>query len=671
MKDFKKFLSESREGIPSKEDIEKLQRMARSETSQSSAKKISRSLSSQVERQSRRTRQVPSSRVIKTPEGPEIYTNIEGGPTPEERISKAERSSKRKNPRGTTATPDQVKNYIGNQVRSGGRTSFDMEASMERPTIRRTAGTEKPKPLKPGSYVVDDTPKQPKKPPVIKQSEVSQQQKSYRTAQGEKNYQRTKLDQDVRRAFPTGKGGLKADERNPFVKRNVRRARATTLGGDIWNAPSAGSKPFRTLISKSGPAPITPPMPDPFPPSVPKSSKPKAGAPNRSTLRQAISDIRASQERMGKTKPKAGLGARYRELTKIKRPPTGKGTTSGYSVDNRPQPGSEVVKYTGAKPKGSSAISRGSALAKSMGDGIPDAMKKGAYDAAVRQRNVKRSLDSARAAFMGKEGSTTGRAGQSFSYRPTSSAEKAAQETSKQTAAIRDELKAQQKAQQKAQRRSQARTRLKRIKSSALKRGVGGALGLGLAGYDAFQTYKQAKDSGSSETRSVIRGITKAAGGVLGGSLGGALGSVAGPLGGIAGAGVGYSAGSDAADTLFRTFAGDNKKQRTALKDFYRKSQKGISSADAKFKMGNKAIITDRQGKERIGYAAKLTDKSGNTKTVYKHSAPSHSLSRTSSNPIERIGRSIGFLKGYYSRKDEADRKKRVADFKAKATGSK
>ena len=669
MKDFKKFLSESREGIPSKEDIERLQRMARSETSQSSAKRISRSLSSQVERQSRRTRQVPSSRVIRTPEGPSIITNIEGGPTPEERISKAEVSAKRKNPRGTTATPDQVKNYIGNQVRSGGRTSFDMEASMERPTIRRTAGTEKPKPLKPGSYVVDDTPNQPKKPPVIKQSEVSQQQKSYRTAQGEKNYQRTKLDQDVRRAFPTGKGGLKADERNPFVKRSVRRARATSLGGDIFDAPSAGSKPFRKLISKSGPAPTKPVIPDPFASaSVPKSSKPKAGAPNRTALKQAIADIRASQARTGKTKSKA---VTPKALPKIKRPPTGKGTTSGYSIDNRPQPGREIVKYTGAKPKGSSAISRGSALAKSMGDGIPDAMKKGAYDAAVRQRNVKRSLDSARAAFMGKEGSTTGRAGQSFSYRPTSSAEKVAQETSKQTAAIRDELKAQQKAQQKAQRRSQARTRLKRIKSSALKRGVGGALGLGLAGYDAFQTYKQAKDSGSSETRSVIRGITKAAGGVLGGSLGGALGSVAGPLGGIAGAGVGYSAGSDAADTLFRTFAGDNKKQRTALKDFYRKSQKGISSTDAKFKMGNKAIITDRQGKERIGYAAKLTDKSGNTKTVYKHSAPSHSLSRTSSNPIERVGRSIGFLKGYYSRKDEADRKKRVADFKAKATGSK
>jgi len=351
---------------------------------------------------------------------------------------------------------------------------------------------------------------------------------------------------------------------------------------------------------------------------------------------------------------------------KIVRPKIGSGTASGYSVDNRPQPGSEVVKYTGAKAKGSSSISKGSALVKATkGDGIPDAMKRGAYDAAVRQRNVKRSLDSARAAFTGKEGSTTGRAGQSFSYRPTSSAEKTAQAASKQTDAIRDELKAQ----QKAQRRTQARTRLKRIKTSALKRGAGGALGLGLAGYDAYQTYKQAKKEGSSDTRSIIRGITKAAGGALGGGLAAAAGSaVAGPVGGIAAGAVGYSYGADAADKAFRTVAGANKAQRDAMKKLNRQSQKGISAADATFKMGNKAIITDKQGKERIGYAAKLTDKSGKTKTVYKHGAPKHSLQYTSSNAIERIGRTLPFLKGYYSRKDEADRAKKVADFKARAS---
>jgi len=688
MKDLKKFLSEARGDFPSKEDIEKLQRMARPETSASSAKKISRSLSSQVERSGRKTRAVPSSRVISTPEGPIITNKPVGGTTPEEIISRAER----RNPRGKTASSGDVTDYLGKQRDSGAKTSFDMEASAQRPTVRRTAGTEPRKPLKPGSYVVDtsktpkvdelkisskytspgtgprgssisiDAPKTPKKPPVVKQSEVSQQAKSYRTAQGEKKYQAAKSDLEARRGFKTGKGGLKADEANPYVKRSVRQARSSKLGGDIFNAPSAGNRPFRKLISKSGPTPTKTSIPDPFAGATVPKSKVKTGAPQRTALKQAIADIKASKSRLAnRSVPKAP--------PKIERPKTGKGTASGYTIDNRPQPGREIVRYTGAKPKGSSAISRGSALAKTMGDGIPDAMKRGAYDAARRQQNVKRSLDNARAAFAGKEGSTTGRAGQSFSYRPTSSAEKTVQAAAKQNAAMFDDLKKQQQAQQKAQRRSQARTRLKSMKRSALRRGAGGALGLGLAGYDAYQTYQQAKKEGSSDTRSIIRGITKAAGGALGGGLAAAAGSaVAGPVGGIAAGAVGYSYGADAADKAFRTVAGANKAQRDAMKKLNRQSQKGISAADATFKMGNKAIITDKQGKERIGYAAKLTDKSGNTRTVYKHGAPKHSLQYTSSNAIERIGRTLPFLKGYYSRKDEADRAKKVADFKARAS---
>ena len=694
MKDLKKFLSEAKESVPSKDDIEKLQRMARPETSTSSAKKISRSLSSQVERRGRKTRAVPSSRVIPTPEGP-ILTNMPRGgkKTPEEQVLRAEMG--RNNPRGKTASSDDVTDYLGKQRDTGGKTSFDMQASGERPTIRRTAGTEPRKPLKPGSYVVDtsktpkadelkisskytppgtgprgssisvDAPKTPKKPPVIKQSEVSQQARSYRTAQGERRYQATKVDQDVRRSFPTGKGGLKADEANPYVKRSVRQARSARLGGDIFTAPSAGNRPFRKLISKSGPSPTRPVIPDPFAGATVPRGKTKTGAPDRTALKQAIADIRASKSKLASSSVKVPSTSVPKAPPKIQRPTTGKGTASGYTIDNRPQPGREIVKYTGAKARGSAPISRGSALARTMGDGIPDAMKKGAYDAARRQQNVKRSLDSARAAFTGKEGSTTGRAGQSFSYRPTSSAEKTAQAAAKQTDAIRDEIKAQ----QRAQRRSQARTRLSGMKRSALRRGAGGALGLGLAGYDAYQTYQQAKKEGSSDTRSIIRGITKAAGGALGGGLAAAAGSAAaGPVGGLAAGAVGYSYGADAADKAFRTVAGANKAQRDAMKKLNRQSQKGISAADATFKMGNKAIITDKQGKERIGYAAKLTDKSGKTRTVYKHGAPRHSLQYTSSNAIERIGRTLPFLKGYYSRRDEADRAKKVADFKARAS---
>lgn len=671
MKDLKKFLSEARESVPSKDDIEKLQRMARPETSASSAKKISRSLSSQVERRGRKTRTVPSARVISTPEGP-IVTNIPQGQgrTPEERILRAETG--RNNPRGKTASSGDVTDYLGKQRDAGGKTSFDMQASGERPTIRRTAGTEPRKPLKPGSYVVD-TSKTPSKPPVIKQSEVSQQARSYRTAQGERRYQATKVDQDVRRSFPTGKGGLKADEANPYVKRSVRQARSARLGGDIFTSPSVGNRPFKKLTSKTGVTGTN--IPDPFEGATVPRGKRKTGAPDRTALKQAIADIRSSKNRLARGSSGYNLGGLPLDRSvpkappKIQRPTTGKGTASGYTIDNRPQPGREIVKYTGAKARGSAPISRGSALARTMGDGIPDAMKKGAYDAARRQQNVKRSLDSARAAFTGKEGSTTGRAGQSFSYRPTSSAEKTAQAAAKQNAAMFDDLKKQQQAQQRAQRRTQARTRLRGMKRSALRRGAGGALALGLAGYDAYQTYQQAKKEGSSDTRSIIRGITKAAGGVVGGGLAAAAGSaVAGPLGGIAAGGVGYSYGADAADKAFRTVAGANAAQRDAMKKLNRQSQRGISAADATFKMGNKAIITDKQGKERIGYAAKLTDSSGKTRTVYKHGAPRHSLQYTSSNAIERIGRTLPFLKGYYSRRDEADRAKKVADFKARAS---
>jgi len=701
MKDFKNFLSEAREGVPSKDDIEKLQRMARPETSASSAKKISRSLSSQVERQGRKKRSVPSSRVISTPEGPIITNKPVGGATPEEIISRAER----RNPRGKTASSGDVTDYLGKQRDSGAKTSFDMEASAQRPTVRRTAGTEPRKPLKPGSYVVD-TSKTPSTPKVVKQSEVSQQAKTYRTAQGEKKYQAAKSDLEARRGFKTGKGGLKADEANPYVKRSVRQARSTRLGGDIFDAPSVGNRPFRALTKKTKTGTVITNIPDPFEgASVPKKTK-KAGAPDRTSLKQAIADIRSSDNnltakrlrrqgitdiggdlvnRRGNTIPinidsplsnlrnlRAARPGDVRvtmstpkppkppkppkttkttttpkALPKIKRPKIGSGTASGYSVDNRPQPGSEVVKYTGAKAKGSSSISKGSALVKATkGDGIPDAMKRGAYDAAMKQRNVRRSLES----VVGKY----------------------AQETSKQTAAMYDDLKKQQQAQQKSQRRQQAKVRLKGMKSAARVRGASGALGLGIAAYDAYQTYKQAKSQGSSDTRAALRGITKAAGGALAGGLAGAAGSaLGGPLAGLAAGGAAYSYGADAAEKAFMAAAGPNKLKLADMARKNRLVQKGTSAADATFKMGNKAIIKDKQGKERIGYAAKLTDKQGNVKTVYKHGASSQARKYTSSNAIERLGRNIPFLQGYYTRKDEADRVKKVADFKAKATGSK
>jgi len=286
----------------------------------------------------------------------------------------------------------------------------------------------------------------------------------------------------------------------------------------------------------------------------------------------------------------------------------------------------------------------------------------------MKQQNVRRSLES----VVGKYAQTTSKQTSAMFDDLKKQQQQQTQKTSRETAAMYDDLKKQQQAQQKSQRRQQAKVRLKGMKSAARVRGASGALGLGIAAYDAYQTYKQAKSQGSSDTRAALRGITKAAGGALAGGLAGAAGSaLGGPLAGLAAGGAAYSYGADAAEKAFMAAAGPNKLKLADMARKNRLVQKGTSAADATFKMGNKAIIKDKQGKERIGYAAKLTDKQGNVKTVYKHGASSQARKYTSSNAIERLGRNIPFLQGYYTRKDEADRVKKVADFKAKATGSK
>ena len=58
-------------------------------------------------------------------------------------------------------------------------------------------------------------------------------------------YKQAKDDLEARKGFKKNKpGGLKADEKNPFVKRSVRKARVDKLGGDIYNAPKFSQKQF-------------------------------------------------------------------------------------------------------------------------------------------------------------------------------------------------------------------------------------------------------------------------------------------------------------------------------------------------------------------------------------------------------------------------------------------
>ena len=62
-------------------------------------------------------------------------------------------------------------------------------------------------------------------------------------------YQAAKSDLEARKGFKDVKpGGLKADEKNPYVKRSVRRGRVKDLGGDIFDQPKFSQKEFDKSI---------------------------------------------------------------------------------------------------------------------------------------------------------------------------------------------------------------------------------------------------------------------------------------------------------------------------------------------------------------------------------------------------------------------------------------
>ena len=62
-------------------------------------------------------------------------------------------------------------------------------------------------------------------------------------------YKQAKDDLEARKGFKKNKsGGLKADERNPYVKRSVRKSRVDKLGGDIYDQPKFSQKEFDKSI---------------------------------------------------------------------------------------------------------------------------------------------------------------------------------------------------------------------------------------------------------------------------------------------------------------------------------------------------------------------------------------------------------------------------------------
>ena len=180
------------------------------------------------------------------------------------------------------------------------------------------------------------------------------------------------------------------------------------------------------------------------------------------------------------------------------------------------------------------------------------------------------------------------------------------------------------------------------------------------------------RSKGSGWARSLAKGAIVAAGGALGGAAGSAVAPGAGTL-------VGATGGAMAASKAFDVAAGANAKERKAMATANRQRQAGtaVKGIGGKTTFDTKKnTITTGSGAQRktVGLAktgvvqrggqsvaGNLAYKGG--KAVYKAGPSAQSLAQTSSNPLERIGRSL--FAGAYKKSDAANATKKLATARA------
>jgi hypothetical protein len=162
------------------------------------------------------------------------------------------------------------------------------------------------------------------------------------------------------------------------------------------------------------------------------------------------------------------------------------------------------------------------------------------------------------------------------------------------------------------------------------------------------------KMKGSGWLRSLAKGAVTGTGAVLGGITGGIAGTAVAPGAGTAiGSYGGQAVGAELASKAFNVAAGANAKERKAMAVANRQRQSGgglvgtggkttfdtkkntITSGGKTAQLGKTSVVTGPDGKQGVGY---LAYKGG--KAVYKK-PDTKSLAKTSSNPFERIGRSL------------------------------
>ena len=597
MKSYKDFFNEN----VSKEDAKRVRRMmdaspeqARSlqgelESSREAARRIS-SGETRTSKSGQRTRTRPSARVG----GAEVDASDAAAARQSGRVRTGTNTPLSDQPKADTAalTPEkkaEVEKFRSKPPEPSVGKGEARRAAALNQAMKDGANTPSGSPRSRGANLLD---KLTGRTSGVSQAEVSKQQAAYRTAQGEKAYQATKLDQDVRRAFPTKKGGLRADELNPYVKRNVRLDRANKLGVpdpfDI-KAPKAPSRPFKSIIKSQPSAPTKPVVPDPFATgSAPaKIKRATSGAPDRTVLKQVVADIRSSQARQvarsydikATSTPKT-FGNRLKKtvapVTKPAVPKTVKQKATAEKVFQALRTGKSDqyrgYAQTGVGPKGQIL---------------------GKADRKYYQQLSKTPFGIEK--YKAPTAPLTGKGGALDIPQPSKAIQPSRAEPLSTTKIRKSQQVAARAATPAAQGAKTAAIAKKFYKTGGFK---GGSQGLAaLAGYGA---YKQEKARGASDERAALRGAVKGTGAYLGAKGGFKLAqmlSKGGSIGkGLAGAVLGFTALGAAADNTFKAFAGATKSE-----------------------------------KQKMAAASKATGK-----------APTKaSLRWTSSNPLERFGRTI------------------------------
>jgi hypothetical protein len=221
---------------------------------------------------------------------------------------------------------------------------------------------------------------------------------------------------------------------------------------------------------------------------------------------------------------------------------------------------------------------------------------------------------------------------------------------------------------------------------------VGRGLGVAGSALDAGLEYAGQKERGRSTASAATMGATKAAGGWAGaaggakagaalgagvGALFGGVGAAPGAaIGGLVGGIAGYTAGSELTGKASETVAGATGKEKAAMAQANRQRQagsavKGIggkttfsqtkpggpafmstgSGSQRKTVQLAKTGVVQRGGQSTAGHLAFQTI-NGKKQAVYKAGPSAQSLARTSSNPLERVGRSL--FAGAYKKHDAA-----------------